>query len=277
MDSKDFEKMVLKRKKDKAIEIVVRACEVKKIPLPKINFEGCPQEKEDHLAHYHPDQHKICISEFQLHKLNMDDIEKTMIHELTHFFEYSHNSRFGRINAEIRSKVWKPPQGVTYIGGDTVNEESRRIRENPERMAWVNEDSDLLKALEGRTSHDTEIVHNEAELSKHTYEALRKRQEAHNKLRKIQKVNIKRRKQKAGQELNRNKKEKKIKTRKYQNKTPNKKSGANLKEGRYRPMTDVEKKESREKLGINIEDRSHIKIAKKKGLLSRLKEYLRME
>jgi hypothetical protein len=117
MNSTEIGEIALERKKEKVLEIVVRACEAENIPLPKINFQGCPEETDRQLAHYHPDEHKVCISETQLYKLSMGDIEKTTIHEIAHFFVHDHGSEFQRKNTSMRAKVWRPGGGVMYVDG----------------------------------------------------------------------------------------------------------------------------------------------------------------
>jgi hypothetical protein len=67
-------------KKDKVIEIIILVCDKYKLPVPKINFKGCQQKRQDRLAHCHPDMNKICISEIQLHKLKtVRELEESQI------------------------------------------------------------------------------------------------------------------------------------------------------------------------------------------------------
>ncbi len=110
--------MVLEKKKDKVIEVVLKVCDVYKLKIPKINFKGCSQETQDQLAHYHPDLHKICISEHQLHKQSLHGIESTAYHEVTHILVPDHGGKFRRMKAEMSTATWRPPLGVVYIIGD---------------------------------------------------------------------------------------------------------------------------------------------------------------
>ncbi len=120
--------IVLEKKKDKVIEVVLKVCDTYKLKVPKINFNGCPQETQDQLAHYHPDLHKICISEHQLHKQNLNGIESTAYHEIAHSLVQDHGGKFKRMKAEMGTATWRPPPGVVYIIGDDkkrVNQEEK--------------------------------------------------------------------------------------------------------------------------------------------------------
>lgn len=113
-----LDKMVLERKKKTVRETIYRACEAANLPIPTINFEGCPLERDNELAHYHPDQNKICFSERELYIQNSDELERTAIHEVAHILELNHGPDFVQTNLAIRAKAWKPPSGVTYVRGD---------------------------------------------------------------------------------------------------------------------------------------------------------------
>lgn len=144
--------VILKYKKERVIEVVYKICHIEKLPIPKLNFEGCPYEGGgDELAHSHPDEYKICISETQLKKQDSKGLEETMYHEITHLKGYlDHDSNFHKEQRRSKSANWRPPSGVHCTSGEEVNEESRKIREDPERLARINENSDFLKFLEGR-------------------------------------------------------------------------------------------------------------------------------
>ncbi len=145
----------LKKKKELVTQTVFQVWQQFDMPNPPpyVNFEGCKEEKTwNQLAHYHPDQHIICISERQLNIQNLDELKNTVIHELTHAFGVlSHGTEFRRKKAGISSKIWRPPSGVSYVTGDAINLASKKIRENPEELAKVNEDSDMVKFLDDRS------------------------------------------------------------------------------------------------------------------------------
>ena len=115
MDQSGFEKRLLEMKKEKFREVVYRTCKARGLPIPKINFSGCPSETGDQLAHYHPDSNKICVSEFQLTKQNLDDIENTASHEVTHILVLDHGPNFHKEHADIKTRSWVPPPGVSFI------------------------------------------------------------------------------------------------------------------------------------------------------------------
>lgn len=118
MDSDEFSKKLSESRKDKVTEVALSVCRRYGLPTPKINFNGCPEETEDQLAHYHPDQNKICISEFQLNRLKtMYEIERTVYHELAHMLEHDHGGKFEQVKNQFSIEDWRPPKGVIYIDG----------------------------------------------------------------------------------------------------------------------------------------------------------------
>lgn len=149
--------IILKGKKRVFTEAVQEVCDTQNLPMPEINFDGCHYEGGgDELAHSHPEQYMICISERQLKVQNSEGLRETAYHEMTHLIGLiEHGHKFENKKNELISKGWRPRKGsgVHFISGDQINEESKRIREDPERLAWVNEDSDLIKYLEGKTNH----------------------------------------------------------------------------------------------------------------------------
>lgn len=115
MAQSEFDRKLLKMKKEKFREVVYRTCKTRGLPIPKINFSGCPSETGEQLAHYHPDSNKICVSEFQLNKQNFDDIENTASHEVTHILVLDHGPDFHQEHADIKTKSWVPPPGVSIV------------------------------------------------------------------------------------------------------------------------------------------------------------------
>ena len=118
VSSREFSRKEMEARKDKVIEVVLLVCDKYHLPVPEINFKGCPEETDDQLAHYHPDNNRICISEFQLNKLKtIESIEQTTYHELAHIIEPRHNGRFDNMRNTFSVGVWRPPPGVMYIDG----------------------------------------------------------------------------------------------------------------------------------------------------------------
>lgn len=215
---------ILKYKKERVREIVYKICNIEKLPIPKLNFEGCPYEGGgEELAHSHPDEYKICISETQLRKQNSGGLEETVHHEITHLKGYlDHDSNFHKEQRRSISANWRPPSGVHYTSGEAVNEESKRIREDPERLAWVNEDSDLIKFLKGKTNHD----------DKHDSERLEEIQ--------TDEINTEEENAKPNEQKTKKDRKKKEKAIKHESKT------------KYNPMTKEDIEKTRDKLGIRV-------------------------
>lgn len=117
MNSDQFDKIVLERRKQIAREAAYDVCQKETIPMPEINFDGCSQETEDELAHYHPDLKKICISVRQLYKLKTrEEIRGVMFHELAHIVSPNHGGLFTKANERFSRSGWRPPSGVIYHG-----------------------------------------------------------------------------------------------------------------------------------------------------------------
>lgn len=121
-----MEEKILEMKKNKVLEIVPVACKTWSLPIPKVNFEGCPYESSNQLAHYHPSTNVVCISELQLDHLNFDGLEEVITHEIAHIAEASHDPRFHQIHQDIKVKSWKPPSG-TFVISD--NKKTPHVRE----------------------------------------------------------------------------------------------------------------------------------------------------
>ena len=118
----NFNKQLLLMKKEKFINTVIKICNERNLPIPEINFDGCPSEEIDELAHYHPDENKICCSERQLHMQNFDDIFDTASHEVAHILELNHDSGFiKQKNLNDKAGYMFPP-GVTVIDNNTDNQ-----------------------------------------------------------------------------------------------------------------------------------------------------------
>jgi hypothetical protein len=159
MNSNDFKKRQLKYKKDKVIQTVSLAREYCKLSKPYINFDGCPLEGANgpENGHYHTGGvNKICISERQMQRQSMNELENTCIHEVIHHLGLLHDSSdekayFERIKNYVKSNVWKPQTGGSqFITAEQNREADERIRQDPKRLAKINEDSDYIKFIEGR-------------------------------------------------------------------------------------------------------------------------------
>lgn len=123
MENTELNKIVLRRKKEKVIHTIILASEYCNLTVPKINFDGCPLEESNELAHYHIGGNKICISERQLMKQNEHDLEETAIHEVIHHLGLMHGSaaertKFRQIKNYIKPKIWRPDSGTVFKEGE---------------------------------------------------------------------------------------------------------------------------------------------------------------
>lgn len=97
---------ILQWKKGLIENIVYLVCTKQNISPPSINFKGCREERPNELAHYHPDQHMICVSERQLQIQSLEGLKRTAVHEVTHALGfYSHGADFERMNREINIEL----------------------------------------------------------------------------------------------------------------------------------------------------------------------------
>jgi predicted nucleic acid binding AN1-type Zn finger protein len=129
MNSEKFNEELLKLKKQKFLEVVLRICKFRNLPKPVVNFDGCSDEDEEQLAHMHPELDRICISENQLIKQNMDDIENTAAHEMTHLLEQNHDSGFHSENLTNNIASWRPPGGTVIGYGKTKRPKKQRKKD----------------------------------------------------------------------------------------------------------------------------------------------------
>ncbi|OJT94737.1 hypothetical protein Micr_00767 [Candidatus Micrarchaeum sp.] len=102
----DIDAKILQWKRDLIEHIVYLVCSKQKIPTPYINFDGCRDERPNQLAHYHPDQHMICVSERQLRVQSLEGLKRTAVHEVTHALGfYQHDANFENMNREINIEL----------------------------------------------------------------------------------------------------------------------------------------------------------------------------
>lgn len=109
----EFKKALMNEKKKIAYNTVKKICKERGLPMPKVNFDGCPEEDNiNQLAHYHPKYNIVCISETQLKKQDYEEIADTMAHEVSHINFQDHSTKFK--DDEILSRIagWKPPKSV---------------------------------------------------------------------------------------------------------------------------------------------------------------------
>ncbi len=119
MNADEFDARLLEIRKQYALEAVANVCAKEGLPEPVVNFEGCPNETEFQLAHYHPDLNRICISVIQLYKLKTREaIRDTMFHELAHMVAQDHGGTFMQAKDRFYRSGWRPPPGVIFHGAD---------------------------------------------------------------------------------------------------------------------------------------------------------------
>ncbi len=161
MGTSEYENKLLQYKKTKAYKTVSMVCEYCNLPKPHINFDGCPTEgiNGPELAHYHTGGvNQICISARQLEMQNYDELENTCIHEVVHHLGLIHGSSdervyFEKIKNYVKSRSWRPERsGSQFVSTEQVRESDERIRQDPKRLAEINEDSDYIKFIEGRAT-----------------------------------------------------------------------------------------------------------------------------
>jgi hypothetical protein len=123
----EFERRLTKEKQDKFLEIVNNASKALRIKPPETKFwDGeCPHSRGNELAHIHPDTGVICVSSRRLKQMTMEDIVETATHEVSHMLDSSHDYSFKGIHNYVKTKIWKPPQGIA------VEDEDERDKEHP--------------------------------------------------------------------------------------------------------------------------------------------------
>lgn len=139
MGGSKFDGQLLELKRKKFFEVVYITCKSRGLPLPTVNFDGCPGEDENQLAHYHPAGNRICVSERQLTKLNFDDIEHTATHEAAHILEHDHDAGFQREHEINMIGAFRPPPGVLVISGNgskPIKKPPRPVRVDTKRCNY---------------------------------------------------------------------------------------------------------------------------------------------
>ncbi len=232
--------------------------------MPKINFDGADDGLGAELAHSHPESYKICISERQLKLQGSAGLKETAYHEMTHLLgQIEHGRKFENIKRELMRKGWRPTRGsgVQFISGDQVNAQNKRIREDPERLAKVNEDSDFIKFIEGRRTgkRDNTGIDKSKKLNEEQEISKGMSKEEIEELRKKIGINEK----KDDEKLKQNKFEENYKKLKKQMGEPSKKNSIEEGSKPVKQMSEEEIEESIGKLGINTENKPRTRHYKK--------------
>ncbi len=123
---KKFDDSLLEEKKVRFIEATVRASALLQLPTPAINFFDCSEFDGDHLAHYHSDENKVCVSKDSLIGMDYDAVFDTATHEVTHMLVEGHDSEFDRIHGEVNTAIWEPPKGLGLTHIDPYN--TRKVK-----------------------------------------------------------------------------------------------------------------------------------------------------
>ena len=109
MGMNSVEQEILNEKEKLAKSIVLVASELSRINSPEIRvWDGyCPESTSDEIAHFHYDSPNgiICISRYRLRSMSFDEIENTMIHEVTHFFIDNHGLEFQLVESKIKQAI----------------------------------------------------------------------------------------------------------------------------------------------------------------------------
>jgi len=98
------EKFIMNEKKKLFTDTVKKVCEKRGMPEPYINFNGCPEESNE-MAHYHPESNFICVSERQLKLMDLTEVKRIAIHEVSHLLVQDHSEMFKaqeRINSRLK-------------------------------------------------------------------------------------------------------------------------------------------------------------------------------
>lgn len=137
MKSKSEEE-ILKRKKAIFLGTVRRTIKEFNLPDTEVFFGDCPHRRKNELAHFHPIERLICVSDEQLGKMSFDDVEETATHEVNHLLDTRdesnpvHSPGFYIRHDEMKTKMWHPPAGTVFIDGSKSKRTSTPKQEESE-------------------------------------------------------------------------------------------------------------------------------------------------
>ncbi len=110
MNSDEFQDYLLLCKEHWVKKLIEIGAKVTKVNKPKLIFwDGfCPGSSNEDLAHIHLNVKygQICFSRQILKGLNLDELEDTALHELTHLFVKNHGAKFENTLSKIKETVW---------------------------------------------------------------------------------------------------------------------------------------------------------------------------
>ncbi|MBR9677089.1 M48 family metallopeptidase [Candidatus Woesearchaeota archaeon] len=133
-----FSDDLLESKRKKFFEAVHRICKRRKLPIPDLNFNGCSEESDDELAHYHPGSNTICVSKQKLVKLNFNDIEEVAAHEVSHIVKADHSPEFYRQEEVSKVAGFHAGPGVIHVDGNAKDtfKKSRKSKDDKTRCNY---------------------------------------------------------------------------------------------------------------------------------------------
>jgi len=143
--NKKFDDNLLQEKKDRFVEATLKASTLVQKPTPKVNFLECTEYEYNHLAHYHPDENKVCVSRDSLIEMDYDDILETAIHEVTHMLVDAHDSEFRKVEGNISTGIWEPPKGLGLAHIDPTNSRNVKLKARKVKKGECNSYSCLKK------------------------------------------------------------------------------------------------------------------------------------
>lgn len=111
---------ILEMKKNRFIKEVIIAATSRGIKPPAVTFDGelCYGYDGNQWAHYHPERHLICVPINMLRIMDEFQLKNTAIHEVSHFFDHTHDASFYQEMSGTGIAGLELPPGVflTYEG-----------------------------------------------------------------------------------------------------------------------------------------------------------------
>ena len=111
MDIRDFQKKNLDDKIKKFKSSVHRASVNLGVKQPRVKIHECPHSRGNEIAHCHTETGEICISEYSLNLLSIDEIINTANHEVAHLKHGHHEPSFHNTHQNLNASTWEPPSG----------------------------------------------------------------------------------------------------------------------------------------------------------------------
>ncbi len=111
-----------------SVRIASAVAGLKRTPKVKLWDSKCPHSTGYEIAHAHPDIGMICITRDRLNSMNLDEIEETATHEVSHMKHIGHDIDFQTTHSDAKLASWLLTHNVKTVGRKISLKDSKNYK-----------------------------------------------------------------------------------------------------------------------------------------------------